>query len=308
MGSPNHAGQPGRRQRPRRLHLALHVAMLPLMATALLAYLAATLWTVALSFTNSRMFPSSRFVGTAQYERLFASERWSIAIDNLMIFAVGAITLSTLLGLLLAIFIDQKIRAESLLRSIFLYPFALSMVVTGLVWQWILNPEMGLQAAVRGWGFENFTFDWIVSQEMVMGAIIIAAVWHGAGFMMALLLAGLRGVDEEVWKAARLDGIPVWRTYVSIVLPMISGTLATALTLQLIGTIKVYDIVVAMTRGGPGLASEVPARFILEQIGVRSNMGLASAASTVLLITVLALLVPYYYFNKHRAARSGTAS
>jgi len=297
---------PGSRTvKPRRINFWVHVALLPMLLTALVAYLASTLWTMGLSFTASRMFPNSRFVGLAQYERLFDNERWSLALDNLMIYASGAIVLSTVLGFLLAVFIDQKIRGESLFRTVFLYPYAMSMVVTGLVWQWILNPEQGIQAAVRGWGFTTFSFNWIVSQEMVMGCIILAAVWQGSGFIMALMLAALRGVDEEVWKAARLDGIPVWRTYISIVLPMIKGTVITALTLQIIGSIKVYDVVVAMTRGGPGLASEVPAKFILDNIGVRSNLGQASAAATVLLLTVVALLVPYFYYQQHQKAKQG---
>jgi glucose/mannose transport system permease protein len=297
---------PGSRTlKPPRINFWVHVALLPMLLTALVAYLASTLWTIGLSFTASRMFPNSRFVGWAQYERLFDNERWSLALDNLMIYASGAIVLSTVLGFLLAVFIDQKIRGESLFRTVFLYPYAMSMVVTGLVWQWILNPEQGIQAAVRGWGFTTFSFNWIVSQEMVMGCIILAAVWQGSGFIMALMLAALRGVDEEVWKAARLDGIPVWRTYISIVLPMIKGTVITALTLQIIGSIKVYDVVVAMTRGGPGLASEVPAKFILDNIGVRSNLGQASAAATVLLLTVVALLVPYFYYQQHQKAKQG---
>lgn len=291
--------------KPRRINFWVHVALLPMLLTALVAYLTSTVWTIGLSFTASRMFPNSRFVGWAQYERLFDNARWSLALDNLAIYAVGSIVLSSVVGFLLAVFIDQKIRAESLFRTIFLYPFAMSMVVTGLVWQWILNPEMGIQAAVRGWGFTTFTFDWLVSQDMVMGCIILAAVWQGSGFIMALMLAALRGVDEEVWKAARLDGIPVWRTYISIVLPMIKGTVITALTLQVIGSIKVYDVVVAMTRGGPGLASEVPARFILDNIGLRSDLGQASAAATVLLVTVLALLVPDYYYQQHQKAKQG---
>jgi glucose/mannose transport system permease protein len=291
--------------KPRRINFWVHVALLPMLLTALVGYLVSTVWTIGLSFTASRMFPNSRFVGWAQYERLFDNERWSLALDNLAIYAVGAIVLSTLLGFLLAVFIDQKIRSESLFRTVFLYPYAMSMVVTGLVWQWILNPEQGLQAAVRSWGFTTFTFDWIVSQEMVMGCIILAAVWQGSGFIMALMLAALRGVDEEVWKASKLDGIPVWRTYTSIVLPMIKGTVITALTLQIIGSIKVYDVVVAMTRGGPGLASEVPAKFILDNIGLRSNLGQASAAATVLLLTVVALLVPYFYYQRHQKAKQG---
>jgi glucose/mannose transport system permease protein len=286
----------------------LHIAMLPLALTAIVGYLGTTAWTIFLSFTSSKMFPSSNLVGLDQYHRLFDSERWGLATDNLALFAAGSLILCTVIGFLLAIFIDQKIRAESIFRSVFLYPYAMSFVVTGLVWQWIFNPEMGLQAAVRRLGFDNFELDWIVSQDKVMYCIIIAGVWHGSGLIMALILAGLRGVDEEIWKAARLDGIPPWRTYISIVLPLIRASIATALTLQVIGTIKVYDTVIAMTAGGPGLASDVPAKFILDNIGIRSNLGQASAASTVLLITVLALLLPYYYFNKHQAAKRGRTS
>ncbi|TAG77541.1 MAG: sugar ABC transporter permease [Burkholderiales bacterium] len=290
---------------PRRVNVWLHIALLPMLISALVAYLTSTLWTIGLSFTASRMFPNSRFVGWAQYERLFDNERWSLALNNLMIYAIGAIVLCTLLGFLLAVFIDQKIRGESLFRTVFLYPYAMSMVVTGLVWQWILNPEQGIQAFMHSVGFTEFNFNWIVSQEMVMGCIILAAVWQGSGFIMALILAALRGVDAEIWKAASIDGIPVWRTYISVVLPMIKGTVITALTLQIIGSIKVYDMVIAMTRGGPGLASEVPAKFILDNIGLRSNLGQASAAATVLLVTVVALVVPYYFYLKHQKAKTG---
>jgi len=289
--------------RRRPFNAWLHLAMLPMLITAIVAYLGATVWTFALSFTGSRMFPNSEFVGLLQYRRLFSSDRWSLAVENLAFYCVGSIVLSTLVGFLLAVFMDQKIRSESLFRSIFLYPFALSFVVTGLVWQWMFNPQMGIQAAVRGWGFESFTLDWIVTQEYVMLWVIIAALWQGSGLIMALILAGLRGVDEEIWKAARLDGIPVWRTYLSIVLPMIGGTVGTVLTLQIIGSIKVYDIVVAMTRGGPGLASDVPAKFIMDNIGARANLGQAAAASVVLLLTVIALLVPYYYFTKQQKSK-----
>jgi len=289
--------------RRRPINAWLHLAMLPMLITAIVAYLGATVWTLALSFTGSRMFPNSEFVGMLQYRRLFSSDRWSLAVENLAFYCVGSIVLSTLVGFLLAVFMDQKIRSESLFRSIFLYPFALSFVVTGLVWQWMFNPQMGIQAAVRSWGFETFTLDWIVTQEYVMLCVIIAALWQGSGLIMALILAGLRGVDEEIWKAARLDGIPVWRTYLSIVLPMIGGTVGTVLTLQIIGSIKVYDIVVAMTRGGPGLASDVPAKFIMDNIGARANLGQAAAASVVLLLTVIALLVPYYYFTQQQKSK-----
>lgn len=286
----------------------LYLALVPMAATAIGAYLASVLWSVGVSFTASKMFPNARFVGLDQYYKLFASERWLLSIDNLVLFAFGSITTCMILGFLLAVFIDQKIRAESIFRSIFLYPYAMSFVVTGLVWQWIFNPAMGLQAAVRRMGFETFTMDWIVTQDKVMYCVILAAIWQASGLVMAILLAGLRGVDEEIWKASRLDGIPTWRVYVSIVLPMIKGSVATAFILQVIGAIKVYETVVSMTRGGPGLASEVPSKFILDYLFERANIGMASAASVVLLLTVIALLVPYFYFRKHQASKQGGKS
>lgn len=293
-------------KRPRKApNWGLYFALLPMALTALVAYLSSVLWTVGVSLTSSRMFVSSNFVGLDQYYKLFASERWQISLHNLLLFAVLGITICMVLGFLLAVFIDQKIRAEGVFRSIFLYPYAMSFVVTGLVWQWMLNPEMGIQAAVRRLGFDNFQLDWIVTQDKVMYCIVIAAVWQASGLVMAILLAALRGIDSEIWKAARLDGIPTWRVYLSIVLPMISGAVGTAFILQAIAAIKVFDAVNAMTGGGPGLASEVPAKFILDYLFQRGSIGLASAASVVMLLTVLALLVPYYYLRQHQAAQRG---
>lgn len=295
----------GQIQHRRPIHWGLHLALLPMAVTAIVGYLATVLWSVGVSFTSSKMFANTNFVGLEQYHKLFASERWQLSVYNLVLFAVLGISICMVLGFLLAVFIDQKIRSESVFRSIFLYPYAMSFVVTGLVWQWMLNPEMGIQAAVRRLGFADFQLDWIVSQDKVMYCIILAAVWQASGLVMAILLAGLRGVDEEIWKAARLDGIPPWRVYVSIVLPMISGAVGTAFILQAIAAIKVYDAVNSMTRGGPGLASEVPAKFILDHLFQRGSIGLASAASVVMLLTVVALLVPYYYLRKHQAAQQG---
>ena len=287
--------------RGRRFSWGLHLALLPMAVTALVGYLATVFWSIGVSFTSSKMFANTNFVGLDQYYKLFASERWQISVHNLVLFAVLGIALCMVLGFLLAVFIDQKIRSESIFRSIFLYPYAMSFVVTGLVWQWLLNPEMGIQNAVRRLGFESFQLDWIVTQDKVMYCVILAAVWQASGLVMAILLAGLRGVDEEIWKAARLDGIPTWRVYLNIVLPMISGAVATAFILQAIAAIKVYDAVVAMTKGGPGLASEVPAKFILDHLFQRGSIGLASAASVVMLLTVVALLIPYYFLRQHQA-------
>lgn len=290
-------------RRGQRQNWAVNFALLPMAATVLLCYVGTVLWSITISLTSSKTFPTTNFVGLAQYERLFTTERWALSLHNMLLFGIIFVVSCLVLGFLLAVFIDQKVRGEGLLRTVFLYPYAMSFVATGLVWQWMLNPGLGLQQAVRQLGFPEFEFDWIISQDKVMYAIALAAVWQSAGLVMALMLAGLRGVDEEIWKAARIDGIPVWRVYLSIVLPMIAPSIATASVLLSLAVIKVFDVVVAMTGGGPGIASEVPAKFIMDYLFNRANIGLASAASVVLLLTVLALLLPWMYAKNRKGSR-----
>lgn len=282
--------------------MAAYAALLPMAVTVLLCYLGTMVWTARVSTTSSRTFPADDFVGLAQYAKLFDNDRWLVSLHNIGIYGALFIVASLVIGFLLAVFIDQKVMAEGVLRTVFLYPYAMSFVATGLVWQWMLNPELGLQAVLRGMGFADARVDWIVDQDMVIYTVVIATVWQAAGLVMALLLSGLRGIDEEIWKAARIDGIPRWRVYVSIVLPMLGPSLSTAFVLLFVMVVKLFDAVVAMTQGGPGTASEVPAKFIMDYLFGRANLGLASAASIVLLLTVLAIVAPVY-FAKGRAAR-----
>lgn len=279
------------------------IALLPMAVTVLVAYLGTVLWSLKISVSNSRTFPSDEFVGLTQYERLFANDRWLLSLQNLALYGVLFIAICMVLGFLLAVFIDQKVMGEGVLRTIYLYPYAMSFVATGLVWQWLLNPSNGIQQAVRLMGWEGFNFDWIIDQDMVMYTIVIATVWQTSGLVMALMLAGLRGIDEDIWKAARMDGIPTWRVYLSIVLPMLGPSLATVFVLLSTAVIKLFDAVASMTQGGPGTASEVPAKFIMDHLFGRANLGLASAGSIVLLMTVLALLAPYGYLRA-RAQRA----
>ncbi len=270
-------------------------ALLPMVATVLVAYLGTVLWSLKVSFTNSRTFPSDEYVGLAQYERLFDNDRWLLSLQNLALYGVLFIAACMVIGFLLAVFIDQKVTGEGALRTVFLYPYAMSFVATGLVWQWLLNPGNGIQQALRQMGFDDFTFDWIIDQDKVMYTIVIATVWQASGLVMALLLSGLRGIDEEIWKAARLDGIPTWRVYISIVLPMLGPSIATVFVLLFTAVVKLFDSVVSMTQGGPGTASEVPAKFIMDHLFGRANIALASAGSIVLLLTVVALVAPFMY-------------
>ena len=287
----------------KRWSLAVWIALIPMMLTVIFAYLGTMLWTARVSLSNSRTFPSNDFVGLTQYVRLFHNDRWLLSLQNIVIYGACFIAACLVIGMLLAIFIDQRVMAEGVLRTVFLYPYAMSFVATGLVWQWILNPQLGAQSLLHKIGFVHARFDWIVDQDWVIYTIVIATVWQASGLVMAVMLAGLRGIDDELWKAARIDGIPRWRVYVSIVIPMLGPSISTAFILLFVAVVKLFDAVVAMTQGGPGTASEVPAKFIMDYLFGRANIGLASAASIVLLATVLAILAPFLYARSRAASR-----
>lgn len=288
--------RPSRRARL-RARLPATLALLPMIVAVVVVYLGCMLWTVRLSFSSSQLLPKLDWVGLRQYERLLANERFLVSVENIVLFGVLFIVGALILGFLLAVFIDQRIRGEAVFRTFFLYPYSMSFVVTGLAWQWFLNPGLGLQKLVRDMGFESFTFDWLVNQDMVIYTLVIAGLWHAAGLVMAILLAGLRGVDADLWKAARVDGIPTWRVYLSVVLPLLGPMIVTATVLLSVQVVRLYDLVVAMTNGGPGIASEVPAKFVMDHLFERNNIGLATSAATMMLVAVVALLAPWLYMQ-----------
>jgi glucose/mannose transport system permease protein len=277
-------------------------ALAPAFAVLVVVYIGATAWTVWMSLTSSRMLPNNNYVGLRNYEVLFANDRWLTSVNNLALFGVMFVMISLALGFLLAVAVDQKVRAEDGLRAIYLYPYSMSFVVTGLVWQWLLNPTHGIQKLVRGWGFPDFVFDWIVQPNTVLYCLLIAGIWHAAGLVMAIMLAGLRGIDEDIWKASRIDGIPTWKVYGFIVAPMLGASFATATVLLATSVVRLYDLSVSMTGGGPGIASEVPAKFVMDHLFERANIGLATAAATTMLITVVAVVAPYIYWRARKGA------
>ncbi|MEP2783462.1 MAG: sugar ABC transporter permease [Pseudoruegeria sp.] len=286
-------------ERPPQLfrNMTAKIAAIPMVITALGIFVGCTIWTVVHSFTKSKLLPKTDFVGFDQYERLWSQNRWLISVENLIIFGICSMVFSLVIGFLLAAMLDQKIRFEGVFRSIFLYPFALSFIVTGLVWQWILNPEFGVQHIVRSLGFENFVFDPLYNPDIVIYGVLIAALWQGTGLIMCLMLAGLRGIDEEIWKAARVDGIPMWKTYIFIVIPMMRPVFVTTLVIIAAGIVKVYDLVVAQTSGGPGISSEVPAKYVYDYMFQNQNLGQGFAASTMMLLSVLVIVVPWAYLE-----------
>ena len=282
---------------------AAHAALLPAALIALAVYCGSTIWTIWISFTNSRMLPNNNFVGLRQYETLFANERWVVSVGNLALFGTMFVVITLALGFLLAVLIDQRVRGEDLLRSMFLYPFSMSFIVTGLAFRWVLHPTLGVSKLAHDIGLTFIEFDWLVRQDRVIYTLVAAAVWHAAGLVMAIMLAGLRGIDGEIWKATRIEGIPAWRAYLFIVLPMLKGSFATAIILLSTSVVRLYDLSVAMTSGGPGIASEVPAKFVMDNLFERQNVGLAAAAATSMLITVIAIVAPLMYWqNRAKAA------
>lgn len=285
--------------RPNRLlrNLNAKLASIPMILTAVVIFLGGTVWTVIYSFTSSKLLPRLKFVGLDQYERLWAAPRWVVSIENLAIFGFFSLIFSLVIGFVLAALMDQKIRLENTFRTIFLYPFALSFIVTGLVWQWLLNPEHGIQSVVRAMGWAGFSFDPLYTPSIVIYGILIAALWQGTGLVMCLVLAGLRGIDEDIWKAARVDGIPMWKTYLFIVIPMMRPVFVTTLVIIASGIVRVYDLVVAQTSGGPGISSEVPAKYVYDYMFHAQNLGQGFAASTMMLLTVAIIIVPWAYLE-----------
>ena len=304
------------RPNPLLRNLWSKIAALPMMLIVLVVFVGGTMWTVLFSFTNIKIVPIftptewvNGFTGFANYRRLFNTDRWMNcpalthigqsdwaptcmgALPNVVTYVVLAVVISMTMGFLLAVLMDQKIRMEGLFRTIYLYPFALSFIVTGHVWAWIMSPEYGIQASVRAMGWTSFDFGWIADRHMVMYAIAVAGVWQGTGLVMALMLAGLRGIDEDIWKAARVDGIPAWRTYLQIVLPMMKPVLVTTFVIVCSGAVRIYDLVVALTDGGPGISSDVPTRYVYTNFS--ANLGQALSASTVMLVTMAVLLIPW---------------
>jgi glucose/mannose transport system permease protein len=280
------------------------IVVAPTFALVLIFVYGFILWTTYISFTNSRMLPSYEFVGLDSYVRLWSGDRWGTAISNLLVFGGLFIVICLALGCLLAVLLDQKIRAEGALRTIYLYPMALSFIVTGTAWKWLLNPGTGIQQFMIDLGFDGFVFDWIINQDYAIYTLVIAAVWQSSGFVMALFLAALRGVDQEIIKAAYLDGASLPRIYWGIIIPSIRPVFLSAIVILSHLAVKSFDLVLALTGGGPGYASDLPATFMYEMVFRRNQMSIGAASAMMMLATVMAIIVPYLY-SELRGGRRG---
>ena len=271
------------------------IVLSPSVAAVLVFVYGFIIYTVYLSFTNSKMLPSYDWVGFENYVKLWNLPVWYTALANLAIFASLYIVICTVIGLMLAIFLDQKIRGEGVLRPIYLYPMALSFIVTGTAWKWFLDPGIGLENTMHLWGWESFSFTWIKDKDMAIYTIVIAAVWQTSGFVMAMVLAGLRGIDNEILKAAQIDGASNWNLYRRIVIPLLRPAFLSAFVILSHLAIKSYDLVIALTGGGPGTATQLPATFMYSYTFTRKSMGIGAASAVIMLMTIAAIMIPYLY-------------
>lgn len=282
--------------RPWRERLGTMVPILvlaPSIAASFIYVFVFTFWTLYISLSNSSLLPTYRFVGLDNYASLWANRRWNIAYTNLFLFSGFYIVGSMAVGLLLAIAIDQRVRGEAVWRTIFLYPLAVSFIVTGTVWSWLYNPVDGIQAFVRGLGWTDFSFALTANRNTAIYAVIITGIWQSSGFAMALFLAGLRSVDPDLVKAAQIDGASVFRTYRRVILPTIAPIFLAVAVIQIQFAIKTFDLVAALTRGGPGVSTTFPAIYVYDLMFQRGQIGEGAAAAMMMLAAVAVVLVPY---------------
>ncbi|CDN55583.1 Probable starch degradation products transport system permease protein AmyD [Neorhizobium galegae bv. officinalis bv. officinalis str. HAMBI 1141] len=271
------------------------IVLAPSFAVILVFVYGFILWTVYLSFTTSRILPVYKWGGFDAYFRLWSQPNWYVAMQNLAIFGVLYIGICIILGLGIAILMDQRIRAEGVLRPIFLYPMALSFVVTGTAWKWFLNPGLGLENTMHNLGWTSFKFDWLVNPKMAIYTVVIAGVWQASGFVMAMFLAGLRGIDGEIIKAAQIDGASTVSIYRRIIIPLLRPVFLSAFIVLAHMAIKSYDLVIALTGGGPGNATELPSTFMYSYTFTRNQMAVGSASAVMMLMGITAIIVPYLY-------------
>jgi len=295
-GRNSAAAAPGPSWRERLTRISPILILAPSLAASFIYVFVFTLWTLYISLSNSSLLPSYGFVGLDNYVSLWSNRRWNIAYSNLFLFSAFYIVGAMAIGLALAILIDQRVRGEAVWRTIFLYPLAVSFIVTGTVWSWLYNPVDGIQMLVRSLGWTNFNFALASDRNTAIYAVIITGIWQSSGFAMALFLAGLRSVDQDLVKAAQIDGASTFRTYRRVILPIIAPIFLAVAVVQIQFAIKTFDLVAALTRGGPGISTTFPAIYVYDLMFQRGQIGEGAAAAIMMLAALAVVLVTYALF------------
>jgi glucose/mannose transport system permease protein len=260
-------------------------------------------WTFYISLSNSSLLPSYGFVGFGHYATLWQNTRWKIAYGNLFFYSALYVSLAILVGLGLAIAIDQRVRGEAIWRTIFLYPLAVSFAVTGTVWAWLYSPNAGIEFLVRSLGWTDFTFRLTTDRNLAIYAIIATGVWQSSGFAMALFLAGLRSVDPDLIKAAQIDGAGSFRTYRKVIIPTIAPIFIAVAVVLLQFAIKTFDLVAALTQGGPGISTQFPANYVYDLMFQRGQIAEGAAGAMMMLAALAVVMIPYAFWLVWRRRR-----
>jgi glucose/mannose transport system permease protein len=282
------------------------VLLVPSLVASFIYIFAFTAWTLYLSLSDSAQLPTYGFVGLENYISLWSNRRWSIAYSNLFFFSSFYVLGTMMTGLLLAILIDQRVRGESGWRTIFLYPLAVSFVVTGTVWNWLYDPTVGIEHLVRGLGWDSFSFSIIKDRKYAIYTVILTGIWQASGFAMALFLAGLRSIDPDLVKAAQIDGAGSLRTYRKVLLPIIAPIFIAVAVIMLQFAIKTFDLVLALTYGGPGISTTFPAIYVYDLMFQRGQIGEGAAAAIMMLLALAVVLVPYGLYSAWQTRKASS--
>jgi glucose/mannose transport system permease protein len=273
-------------------------------------------WTGYVSLSRwSGLLPDYHFVGADNYERLKDRPRFQADIRNTIVFTGLFLLSASVLGFLAAAMLDQKIKAEAFFRGVFLFPMAVSFIVTGIAWSWLFNPSSGVNLLSRKLGYDGPVPEWSTDADVLLGfdlggieagipvallPVVVAATWQLAGFTMAMYLAGIRGVPEELREAARVDGANEWQVYRRVVLPLLRPiTLGVVVILGHI-SLKIFDLTVVMTGSGPNFTADLPAFYMFETTFRGNHFAEGAAIAMVLLFLVATLVIPYLYFSLRR--------
>lgn len=281
------------------LLIAPSVALVGVFVYAFIAY------TGFVSLTAWRgILPDYSFVGAQQYAQLAELERFQADLSNTLRFTLFFLVASILLGFAAALLLDQRLRGSLFFQNVFLFPLAISFVVTGTVWRWIFNPNQGLNLLFERAGLGFLKTDWLTDVNTALYAVIIAAVWQMSGFCMAMFLAGLRSIPEELREAAQVDGASWLQTLRHVILPLLNPILLAALIILGHISLKIFDLVFVMTFGGPGFATDMPGLHMFIATFRQNLFARGAAIATVLLLMVAVLIVPYLIWQQREERRA----
>ncbi|UUZ96540.1 sugar ABC transporter permease [Paenibacillus sp. P25] len=275
---------------------------------ALLIYLTVifipSLYTLYLSFFSwNGVGPHKDFVGLQNYAELILKDSvFPRAIKNNLQWMIGSLVLTTGLGLGLALLLNKKIKGRTLFRGIFYFPFVLSGVVVATVWAWMYNPTQGfINKVLETMGLENWTHAWLAEPKIALYAVFAAALWQGVGQPMVLFLAGLSTISQDPYEAAIIDGAKPYQSFWYITIPLLQETFVIVIATTMIASMKVYDIIYAMTGGGPAESTQVLSSLMYYQTFKFANIGIGSAISWFLVFIAMIVIIPYVYYTTKKS-------